>query len=952
MTKILSRLCAIGAMLFISGSVQAQTISNQPQSIIVNNASDATFSVGASGATNFQWMFNGTNLSDSTNGLVVISGSTNATLTLEDVSSNQMGNYSVEINGSVTSSNATLTVTNGTVITFTFANLLTNAPGSNVTVQLFDHDKPATVQNFLHYVTSGAYSNMFMDRVAPGAVLQGGDNGASNQTSMTPPLGGWDIQSFIASNNFNPPFPADLDNEFGTGPLIHNSYGTIAMAMGSDTNSANSAFYFNLTNNSTGGYGLDAGNFTVFGRVMATDTNVLNYFNTLSNGYGAINPATFYDYGVSNTVPGLNMLPVNYTGTNAPANSNLVFVSFSFPNGAPPANVDTNLPTVSITTPAAPAIVTNLMLEGTASDSVALADVICSLTGVATDGVYPSGYTNTPKTNYAAGGTNWSLSLYPGTYNVSVRSQNADGYLSDPATNTVTLTGFEQTGVGTVWVYSGTNVTASNLVTTNAVGYPLQQESIYTWVARPGADQQFANWQIVGYTVTSTNLTFYYDGQLLTANFVSYSPPRGSKGNSFTYPTANQMVPTNTFMLKGKLASGFGPAEVTCQIYATNGGVGLPGTYQAVGAPITVSATTASWSMPITNLAPGQYRVTATATNSKYSSVIAENFTVTAFKAVAGTYVGLFQSSTGSSTPTTSGYVICTVSPTGAFSLRTTFPAYQTFTFGGQFSVSGSAAHSSKSIFLYQMNLALSGENEITGYLYSDNYALYSPFTCYKIATKLSDETTPATGKYILGLSIENSSITNGYAALSVTPSGGLNVAGALPDGSTFSESTHVGTNGSWPLYAVPSGYGGRGMVLGWMSNSPSGAVSGSVYWYKGTNFGSYYKNGVATNLTVSGTNYIPPSAGAYAVILNQLTNSVPVTNDVTVSGTRLTPTDATDKLSITLSPSGILSGHFVGTNSNSALQFRGAYFGPKEGGAGFILDGNDETGYFLFEPQ
>ena len=145
----------------------AQSITNQPQSLTVNSGSTATFSVGANGATSYQWQFDGTNLTNGTG----ISGSTNSMLTLEDVNTNEAGNYSVIVNNSETSSNAVLTVEQGTIITLTFTGLLTNAQGSNVQVQLFDHDKPATVQNFLHYISNGAYSNMFFDKCVPKSLV-------------------------------------------------------------------------------------------------------------------------------------------------------------------------------------------------------------------------------------------------------------------------------------------------------------------------------------------------------------------------------------------------------------------------------------------------------------------------------------------------------------------------------------------------------------------------------------------------------------------------------------------------------------------------------------------------------------------------------------------------------------------------------------------------------------
>src|SRR6266498_254849 len=49
----------------------------------------------------------------------------------------------------------------------------TNALGA-INVELFDHDKPETVRNFLLYARSGAYSNGFLHRCVPGFVVQGG----------------------------------------------------------------------------------------------------------------------------------------------------------------------------------------------------------------------------------------------------------------------------------------------------------------------------------------------------------------------------------------------------------------------------------------------------------------------------------------------------------------------------------------------------------------------------------------------------------------------------------------------------------------------------------------------------------------------------------------------------------------------------------------------------------
>ncbi|MGD0813177.1 MAG: peptidylprolyl isomerase [Verrucomicrobiota bacterium] len=599
----------------------AQTITNQPQSITVNNASSAAFTVGASNATGYQWQFNTTNLTDGTNDDgVIISGSAASVLTLEDVITNEAGSYTViasNLTNSVTSSNAVLAITNGTIVRF----ILSGFPGggtSNLDVQLFDHDKPATVENFIHYVSSGAYANMFFDRCNPEFVLQGGDDGASDRTNTTPPLTGWDIVSYTSSNQFNPPFPPQLQNEFGFGPLIHNRFGTIAMALNSETtNSATSGFFFNLVDNSSD---LDGQNFTVFGRILnnsneLVSSNMLAYFNTLSVGDGEVEPADFLDYGASSTIPSQasqGLLPVNYIGTNAPANSNLLFCDFTNLTTLP---VETNLPTVSITSPTSPLPATNL--QGTASDDIGLAVVICVLTPqAATDGTYPYPYTNgTLVTNYASGTTNWSLNLYPGSYNVSVQAQNGAGDLSPPATNLVSVTTILTNGNGTV---NFTNA-ASNIVT--AVGYPFQDGTIYSVEATPGSNQLFVNWSASEGDNFNQEVEFsMFEGFVLTATFISNGIPNSI---AFTYPAPNGIVSNNTFNITGAISNvPSNTATITCQIYSVSNDM-------AVGPALTVIGTN-TWSVTESNLAVGYYIVQAIAMDSNGDqTLITNNFSVT-----------------------------------------------------------------------------------------------------------------------------------------------------------------------------------------------------------------------------------------------------------------------------------------------------------------------------------
>ncbi len=180
----------------------------------------------------------------------------------------------------------------------------------DIEVELYDQDKPATVQNFLNYVKSGRYQNEFSHRLVPGFVLQGGGFALTNNTISA-------IPTF-----------APVTNEFGVGRQFSNVHGTIAMAkLGGDTNSATSQWFFNLADNTS----LDAPDtndfFVVFGRVIA-GTNVLNTFNGFK--YWTGNPApsptnlVLYDYY---SAP-LDTLPV-LSSNFPPAATNFVFVDIS-----------------------------------------------------------------------------------------------------------------------------------------------------------------------------------------------------------------------------------------------------------------------------------------------------------------------------------------------------------------------------------------------------------------------------------------------------------------------------------------------------------------------------------------------------------------------------------------------------------------------------------------------
>ncbi|HEX3721015.1 MAG TPA: peptidylprolyl isomerase [Verrucomicrobiae bacterium] len=141
-------------------------------------------------------------------------------------------------------------------------------PFGDMEVELYDQDKPVTVQNFLRYVQNGLYVNEFSHRLVPGFVLQGGGYTLTTNTISAVPT--------------YPP----ITNEYAVGNHYSNIFGTIAMALSAgETNSATSQWFFNLANNpaldSTGTNDL----FVVFGHVIQ-GTNILNIFNNFQTYTG------------------------------------------------------------------------------------------------------------------------------------------------------------------------------------------------------------------------------------------------------------------------------------------------------------------------------------------------------------------------------------------------------------------------------------------------------------------------------------------------------------------------------------------------------------------------------------------------------------------------------------------------------------------------------------------
>jgi hypothetical protein len=328
--------------------------------------------------------------------------------------------------------------------------------------------------------------------------------------------------------------------------------------------------------------------------------------------------------------------------------------------------------------------------------------------------------------------------------------------------------------------------------------------------------------------------------------------------------------------------------------------------------------------------------------------VLTANFTTNLFPTVAGTYYGLFLDPAGVS-PTNAGFVTITTTGTGAFSGKLMFPSrtYQLawgFPYTGSIILRGQGLDSNTLELVLNLDLT-NGTDTITGFvadqLSSGPYLWANNLILYRAVTRLSGSNAPAAGKYVVLLQPENatsSPVAAGYAAVLLGASGTLALGGTLPDNTAISRSANMSKDGIWPVYIVPSSYKDKGMIIGWQTNTPSGACDGRLFWFKPA-------TGFATSLTVTGAEFAAPVAGTqYQMVLAGGT-----TNSLAVNTVRqFVPQPPV--VAISLLPTGVLSG-YIDFNKDK-LAFKGAFISPSAGGAGFIMDTNGQMAGFQIPPQ
>lgn len=118
----------------------------------------------------------------------------------------------------------------------------------NIIIELYPQQAPKTVDNFLQYVSSGAYSGTIFHRVIRGFMIQGG--------GFTPDMN-------------RKPTRGVVMNEADNG--LRNLRGTVAMARTAEPHSATSQFFINTVNNYSLDYresSVSGWGYCVFGKVV------------------------------------------------------------------------------------------------------------------------------------------------------------------------------------------------------------------------------------------------------------------------------------------------------------------------------------------------------------------------------------------------------------------------------------------------------------------------------------------------------------------------------------------------------------------------------------------------------------------------------------------------------------------------------------------------------------
>jgi len=185
----------------------------------------------------------------------------------------------------------------------------------------------------------------------------------------------------------------------------------------------------------------------------------------------------------------------------------------------------------------------------------------------------------------------------------------------------------------------------------------------------------------------------------------------------------------------------------------------------------------------------------------------------------------------------------------------------------------------------------------------------------------------------------------NGFGTASINSSGKVHASGMLADRSTFSESTLLCDDGTFPVYAPF--FNGKAMIQGWagLTNGSALDVTGDVVWVKPDVAGrTFYPAGFTNDVPITGSRYAqsrPLLNWTNGVVIFQGGKlSSPFTNFVTLNSKGVVVNLSENQLALKIdSSTGRFSGTVTPPAARESISFSGVLLQNVNGGFGFFPD-------------
>jgi len=214
-------------------------------------------------------------------------------------------------------------------------------------------------------------------------------------------------------------------------------------------------------------------------------------------------------------------------------------------------------------------------------------------------------------------------------------------------------------------------------------------------------------------------------------------------------------------------------------------------------------------------------------------------------------------------------------------------------------------------------------------------------------------EPTPRAGSYTFVLPNRGSTglpLGHGYGSLKISPTGTVNLIGALGDGAKIAQSARLTGESSWPLFSLA--YGGKGSALGWaeVRGIPNTSdIDGVLNWYGPPVAGSAtVEAGFATEVSLVGSRYVKPTNQSGVLNLPDATVTINLdasganaqTKKIHFVGSVVTGSAKSEFSMSFVTGTGIFRGKASDSMTKQRLPFMGAVVQKQNNGKGLLFVG------------